>query len=171
MRVLLAYEGGAVGARAFRAIAGWAGGTAAEVHIVRVLNPNEIHDTHGPSVIHALTAGGSATGGETLYAQELPAVPTEDRSQAMDGVRTAAEEEMLAVARRHVGSYRISAHVVIDSEVADRVLALATEIDTDLIVVGSHGRKGISHMLLGSIAEAIVRRSPVPVLVVGPKVQ
>ncbi len=36
----------------------------------------------------------------------------------------------------------------------------------DLVVVGTHGRTGITHALLGSVAEKVVRRSPVPVLTV-----
>jgi nucleotide-binding universal stress UspA family protein len=50
--------------------------------------------------------------------------------------------------------------------------APATEIveragrDCDLVVVGTHGRTGIRHALLGSVAERVVRRSPVPVLTV-----
>ncbi len=46
------------------------------------------------------------------------------------------------------------------------VLATATERQVDLVVVGTHGRTGISRAILGSHAETIVRRSPVPVLVV-----
>jgi len=38
--------------------------------------------------------------------------------------------------------------------------------DVDVVVMGSHGRKGVSRILLGSVAEAVVRRSPVPVTVV-----
>ena len=38
----------------------------------------------------------------------------------------------------------------------------------DLIVVGSHGRTGLSHMLLGSVAERVVRKAPCPVLTVRP---
>ena len=37
----------------------------------------------------------------------------------------------------------------------------------DLVVMGTHGRRGMSRMLLGSVAEKIVRLSPVPVLTVG----
>jgi nucleotide-binding universal stress UspA family protein len=38
--------------------------------------------------------------------------------------------------------------------------------DVDHVVIGSHGRKGLSRVLLGSVAELVVRRSPVPVTVV-----
>ncbi len=42
--------------------------------------------------------------------------------------------------------------------------------DYDLIVVGTHGRKGLSHFFLGSVAEQIVRRAPCPVLTIhGPQ--
>lgn len=46
------------------------------------------------------------------------------------------------------------------------ILAYAAAHAVDLIVMGTHGRGGVSHMLLGSIAERIVRRAPCPVLTV-----
>lgn len=49
---------------------------------------------------------------------------------------------------------------------ADEVLAAAQELGADLIVTGTHGRRGMTHLLLGSVAEKIVRMSPVPVLTV-----
>jgi universal stress protein A len=39
----------------------------------------------------------------------------------------------------------------------------------DLVVMGTHGRSGFEHILLGSVAEKIIRRSPCPVLTVRPK--
>ncbi|WEL16428.1 Nucleotide-binding protein, UspA family [Halorhabdus sp. SVX81] len=42
----------------------------------------------------------------------------------------------------------------------------AEEHDVDQIVMGSHGRSGVSRILLGSVAETVVRRSPVPITVV-----
>jgi nucleotide-binding universal stress UspA family protein len=42
--------------------------------------------------------------------------------------------------------------------------------DVDLIVVGTHGRTGVGRLLLGSVAETILRHAPCPVLTVGPKV-
>ena len=46
------------------------------------------------------------------------------------------------------------------------ILRYAAENEIDLIVMGTHGRGGVSHMLLGSIAEKVVRRAPCPVLTV-----
>ncbi len=45
------------------------------------------------------------------------------------------------------------------------IVEVADEHDVDHIVMGSHGREGVSRMLLGSVAETVVRRSPVPVTV------
>ena len=41
--------------------------------------------------------------------------------------------------------------------------------DIDLVVMGTHGRSGIEHILIGSVAEKVVRKSPCPVLTVRPK--
>jgi nucleotide-binding universal stress UspA family protein len=51
---------------------------------------------------------------------------------------------------------------------ATNVTQYAQETDTDLIVMGTHGRSGFSHLLLGSVAENIVRRAPCSVLTVRP---
>lgn len=50
------------------------------------------------------------------------------------------------------------------------ILEAAEETRADLIVVGTHGRTGLAHVLLGSVAERVVRKSPCPVLTVRPKV-
>ena len=48
----------------------------------------------------------------------------------------------------------------------DTILHAAEEVKADLIVMGTHGRRGISRALIGSVAEAVVRMSPVPVLTI-----
>jgi len=50
------------------------------------------------------------------------------------------------------------------------ILEVARELAVDLIVIGSHGRHGISRVVLGSIAEAVVRAAPCPVVTVGQSV-
>ena len=46
------------------------------------------------------------------------------------------------------------------------IVEWAENNDVDGIVIGSHGRQGVTRVLLGSVAESVVRRSPVPVTVV-----
>ena len=49
---------------------------------------------------------------------------------------------------------------------ADSILEFVRASACDLLVMGTHGRRGISHMLKGSVAEAVLRRAPCPVLAV-----
>lgn len=49
------------------------------------------------------------------------------------------------------------------------ILKYATAQNIDLIVIGTHGRTGLSHLLLGSVAEKVVRMATCPVLTVHPK--
>ncbi|MCQ4334147.1 universal stress protein [Natronomonas sp. F2-12] len=48
---------------------------------------------------------------------------------------------------------------------AQEIVEYAQEHDIDHVVIGSHGRDGLSRVLLGSVAETVVRRAPVPVTV------
>ena len=48
----------------------------------------------------------------------------------------------------------------------EQILAAAAEICADLVVIGTHGRTGIAHAVVGSVAEKVVRLSPIPVLTV-----
>lgn len=53
-----------------------------------------------------------------------------------------------------------------DGRVADTVAERARERDCDLVVMGTHGRRGVSRWVMGSDAEIVARHSPVPVLLV-----
>jgi nucleotide-binding universal stress UspA family protein len=48
----------------------------------------------------------------------------------------------------------------------EQILETAERVHADLLVLGTHGRRGVSRVLLGSVAERLVRISPVPVLTV-----
>ena len=53
-------------------------------------------------------------------------------------------------------------------DIADQLTSLATELRAELIVVGTHGRRGVRRLVMGSVAEKTVRLAPCPVLVVRP---
>jgi nucleotide-binding universal stress UspA family protein len=85
-------------------------------------------------------------------------------------------EEMLEQCRRYLAELEkeivaLGASVTVHcEESAMRPFAainqFAKELPADLVVIGSHGRSGLRHALLGSTAEKVVRKAPCPVLVI-----
>jgi nucleotide-binding universal stress UspA family protein len=49
---------------------------------------------------------------------------------------------------------------------AKEILGYAADSDADVVVMGTHGRSGVDRLLLGSVAEKVVRSSPIPVLTI-----
>jgi nucleotide-binding universal stress UspA family protein len=75
------------------------------------------------------------------------------------------EQNLAELARTELG-YE---HVVVEANVGyapSTILDYANGHDIDLVVIATHGRTGLERMLLGSVAERVVRRSPAPVFVV-----
>lgn len=80
--------------------------------------------------------------------------------------------ERAAVARLEEAATQLkgrfpSAHSLLRSGIAwEEILGAATQVNATLIVMGTHGRRGIERALLGSVAEKVVRMSRIPVLTV-----
>lgn len=71
-------------------------------------------------------------------------------------------EAFLPVVDRDV---HIDTHVLHGSPAAE-IVKLAREEKADLLVMGTHGRTGFQHALLGSVAEKVIRKAPCPVLII-----
>ncbi len=76
-------------------------------------------------------------------------------------------EEWRAQAAQLVGAPRVTAEKAI-GEPAAEIVSFARSSGVDLLVVGTHGRTGLEHALMGSVAERVVRRAHCPVLTVRP---
>jgi nucleotide-binding universal stress UspA family protein len=76
-------------------------------------------------------------------------------------------EEWRAEAERIVLAPRVSVEKAI-GEPASEIVSYATDSGVDLLVLGTHGRTGLEHALMGSVAERVVRRAHCPVLTVRP---
>lgn len=57
-------------------------------------------------------------------------------------------------------------HVLVTGEPASEIVRLAAERGCDLIVMGTHGRRGLGRLVMGSVAEQVMRKAPCPVLTV-----
>ena len=141
-RILVPIDGSATAERALQEAIKLAAGKA-QLHLVYVLEAVYPLDAEGYAYIdyEALQEAVRSTGERTL-------------SQAAERVRRAgvtAETALLDVPGARTAD-------VIDDE--------ALNWKADLIVIGTHGRSGLSRLLLGSVAEGVVRGASVPVLLV-----
>lgn len=76
-------------------------------------------------------------------------------------------EERLAEANRRANQQDATVTIAIEEGTpAETIVEYAETNDIDHVVIGSHGRSGVSRILLGSVAESVVRESPVPVTVI-----
>jgi universal stress protein A len=89
-------------------------------------------------------------GGEMYYG--IPEPTTDELVNMLHGVKPTDSSVPV--------EYRL-----VTGDPADAVVHLAEDDDVDLIVLGSHGRTGLTRLLMGSVAEAIVRKAHCPVLV------
>lgn len=109
-----------------------------------------------------------------LHAMDLAAVSvTPEAGAAVASLYEAMREsgeEILARCKETVQTAGIAVETVLldtlTSRVSDLVVDEARKWHADLIVIGTHGRRGVGRFLLGSDAEQIVRTAPVPVLLV-----
>ncbi len=103
----------------------------------------------------------STTWGGVISAEQRATLAAESIAEAKEYITKAAdklEEEGMFV---HT--------VIIQGEVAEGILDYALENQVDLIMMSTHGRSGPSRWALGSIADRVIRHSPIPVLLVSPK--
>ena len=118
------------------------------------------HDSGGcVRIIHVIE--GTSYNSGTTQIEGLP-------GDLMSSVRSAAKiilDEALALAQPFGVETDTKLFDTFDGRLADVVSDAATEWQADLIVVGTHGRRGIGRLLMGSGAEQIMRQAPIPVLV------
>jgi universal stress protein A len=70
------------------------------------------------------------------------------------------------VSEHFAGIDRAKTALIISANAADGICHYAAKEGVDLIIVSTHGRTGLAHLLIGSVAEKVVRHAPCPVLTV-----
>jgi nucleotide-binding universal stress UspA family protein len=76
-----------------------------------------------------------------------------------------AANEYLEKTRTHLGDTSIKT-LVKDGDTGDAILEAAENLDADLIVLGSHSRRGLDKILMGSVAEKVLRHSKTPLFII-----
>jgi nucleotide-binding universal stress UspA family protein len=76
-----------------------------------------------------------------------------------------AAARFLEKSRDHLGDTAIQT-MVEEGDFADAILKAAASRHADMIVLGTHSRRGLDKILLGSVAESVVRHTPIPVFII-----
>lgn len=141
-RILVCFDESPTSARALQVALQLAALRESAVRIVHVLE-------------HPMSLGGYPYGSQGQHFLNLA------RKHAQEVLQGALETANLS-------SQRADVHLVDETgqRLGEAIAAAAQSWNADLVVVGSHGRKGVRRALLGSGAEQILRLAPVPVLVV-----
>lgn len=104
-----------------------------------------------------------------VHAFELPLVGFPDGTMTITAemaarITVAAQKALDDAVAKHKKRRVELLTSLVQGDPRDAVLTKANEIGADLIVMGTHGRRGIARALIGSVAESVVRTSPIPVL-------
>jgi nucleotide-binding universal stress UspA family protein len=95
-------------------------------------------------------------------------VPHPSVSQFEKEVLEGAEKRLYEFADESFKEFPGTKTKVVAGDPSDEILNYIGEHAIDLVIMGTHGRKGIDKVIFGSVAERVVKASPVPVMVVNP---
>ena len=144
------------------------------IRIQRVLAPTDFSDRANAAVRYAVELAAKFDA-ELILLNIIPdtalvlpdavmptPLPIGDLGQLTDAAKSG-----LATVVKSLGleGHKVRQEVRIGSPAAE-IIAAARDLRADLVCVGTHGRTGLAHMLMGSTAEKVVRESPCPVLTV-----
>jgi nucleotide-binding universal stress UspA family protein len=147
------------------------------VTVRRILVPTDFSESADVALAHALRLADRFDASLHLLhvVSELNAAwyglaEAEDRTAAglEAQIRSVAQKRLSEIAPDR-SSFDVQSDVVqrLNLDETDTVLEYVAEHAIDLVVMGTHGRRGISRLMLGSVSNKVIRRAPCPVLTVG----
>src|SRR4051812_7759058 len=101
--------------------------------------------------------------------EEMVAHPDGSRRSLSELIRANAERDMTEfLSLVNVPAGKTFKHHLLSGDPVSAIIAEASKPGYDVLVVGTHGRTGMTKLLLGSVTEKLIRLSPIPVLTVPP---
>lgn len=96
----------------------------------------------------------------------LPELSVALTDEMFETIRSSSLAKLEELVQAREGRARFGKRIVLLGDARDAIIDALRATGADLIVMGTHGRRGLSRIVLGSVAEDIVRRAPCPVLTV-----
>ena len=131
-----------------------------------ILVPTDFSATSDAALHYATQM--ALTFGARLYLMHVPGKTGEhfEASFPVGRFETTAGERLSAFLTKEEFERLRPEYVLRVGTPAEEIVRYADVCDADLIIMGTHGRSGIAHALMGSVAEQVVRMAPCPVLLV-----
>lgn len=127
----------------------------------------DLAEVHGArvSLVHIIEPTPTPPG---LEAFALEGMPIDWVERVTDARRSVADQKLNAMCAEKRRAPSVIVPVLLTGLLPDTLNEFLVRDQADLLVVASHGRRGVAHFFLGSVAERLMRTAPCPVLVIKP---
>ena len=163
----------AVGQASTRTTTGQPGG-AAVFGIREILVPTDFSEHANVALKYAIPFAEHFGAGLTLLhiVEPLPATPLSNgafpSAEFLNHLSLAARERLADFCKEERLKFPMLRQAIVSVGVPDAIITeTALQLKSGLIILATHGRTGLAHILLGSLAERVIRQAPCPVLVIG----
>ncbi len=140
--------------------------------VKKILCPLDLHDRSSFSALE-YACGLAQQNTSRLYVLHVARTPGPDMDAPVaigphPHWELEAQRQLEEIAHQRLDA-TVAYEVVVRGGIPEsEIITLASELGIDLIVMATHGRSGLAHFFLGSVAEAVIREAPCPVLTVRP---
>lgn len=132
-----------------------------------VIEALRLSEAHARAELHVVSVAAEHARGLLLPGQNARVMSDADAQEHLRQHVARLLDEHMAQGN-HISLEQVAVYVV-GGNPSERIVALASGLDADLIVLGTHSRHGIERVLLGSVAQAVLRKAPCGVFVIRPR--
>jgi nucleotide-binding universal stress UspA family protein len=134
------------------------------IHVRKILYPTDFSSYSNQAYFHAVALAENHGASLTVLYVYSPGFGTPEIGASPDADRGYWKEQLEQI--RPVDGRIPVNHVFLEGDPAAEIVGYAKDAGIDLIVMGTHGRTGLERLLMGSVAEKVLRDAPCSVLVV-----
>jgi nucleotide-binding universal stress UspA family protein len=134
------------------------------IHVTKILYPTDFSPYSNQAYFHAVALADKHGASLTIVYVYAPGFGTPEATADGEKDRQYWQSQLEQI--RPVDSHIPVRHVFLEGDPATEIVRFAADAGIDLIVMGTHGRTGLERLLMGSVAEKVMREAPCSVLVV-----
>lgn len=105
---------------------------------------------------------------EDLSSQEGVYANVETLKELQEILMNGAKQSMEEFIKKYFSDFPKIKTIIEKGDIAEKIIEIGRKEKADLIVIGTHGRKGLDKILFGSVAERVIQLSPIPVVSLNP---